>query len=151
MKPSCSNLKDAGSNPGLVFKFQKMSILSPSAMKVVSDKNHGNQAKLISTTANFRENTDFPRIPQDKHCQGIVGKCRKSRFNYPQCGYIIARYFKNAICTNHLLSHTSSSLGIFVYTPVTPNSFLLRPSEQAHIVCELPECSTNYLNVVQTT
>ena len=42
-----------------------------------------------------------------------------------------------------MLSHR-----VLSYTPVTPISFLLHPSERAQIVCKLPECSTNYLNVV---
>ena len=36
------------------------------------------------------------------------------------------------------------------YTPVTPNTFLLRSSERARAVCKLTEHSTNVLNVVQT-
>ena len=37
------------------------------------------------------------------------------------------------------------------YTPVTPNSFLLRSLEQAQTVRELAEHIMNFLNVVQTT
>ena len=45
-------------------------------------------------------------------------------------------------CAN-VSQYNSSSV---VNTPVTPNAFLLRSSERAQTVCELPEHSTNNLN-----
>ena len=37
---------------------------------------------------------------------------------------------------------------VISYTPVKTNALLLRSSEWAETVCEVPECNTNFLNVV---